>query len=65
MSHAGIWLGRRWTIRARSQIRTRRSYAKIEAWRNGRIKGEHAYLLLYLAGIAMKRGRGEFATYLC
>ena len=33
-------------------------YAKIEAWRNRRIEGEHPYL--YLDGIVMKRGQLRF-----
>ena len=39
-------------------------YAKIEAWRNRRIEGEHPYL--YLDGIVMKRSwAGECATSHC
>jgi len=39
-------------------------YAKIEAWRNRRIEGEHPYL--YLDGIVMKRTwAGEVAMSLC
>ena len=39
-------------------------YAKIEAWRNRRIEGEHPYL--YLDGIVMKRtGLAKSAMSLC
>ena len=39
-------------------------YAKIEAWRNRRIEGEHPYL--YLDGIVMKRSwPGRFAMFRC
>ena len=50
--------------RARCSNLNKKIYAKIEAWRNRRIEGEHPYV--YLNGIVMKRSwAGGSATFHC